>query len=44
MDRAKALGVPRNRVNLEEMAAFQSGEKLVAIISDAGSVFVYVSL
>lgn len=36
VDRAKALGVTQKRVNLEEMAAFQKGKKLVAIISEAG--------
>jgi hypothetical protein len=35
--RGKALGVAQKYVNLHEMAAFQSGEKLVAIISEAGS-------
>jgi hypothetical protein len=37
VNRAKALGVSQKRVNLEEMAAFQRGDKLVAIISEAGS-------
>jgi hypothetical protein len=37
VNRAKSLGCAQKRVNLEEMAAFQSGKKLVAIISEAGS-------
>lgn len=37
VSRAKTLGVSQKRVNIEEMRAFQAGEKLVAIISDAGS-------
>ena len=37
ISRAKTLGVSQKRVNIEEMRAFQAGEKLVAIISDAGS-------
>lgn len=37
ISRAKTLGVSQKRVNVEEMRAFQAGEKLVAIISDAGS-------
>lgn len=38
VNRAKALGVAQKRVNLEEMAAFQRGKKLVAIISEAGEL------
>lgn len=37
VNRAKALGCTQKRVNLEEMAHFQAGNKLVAIISEAGS-------
>jgi len=37
VNRAKALGCTQKRVNLNEMAAFQRGDKLVSIISEAGS-------
>jgi hypothetical protein len=37
VNRAKYLGCTQKRANLNEMAAFQRGEKLVAIISEAGS-------
>jgi hypothetical protein len=33
----QALGVTQKQVNITEMRNFQSGKKLVAIISDAGS-------
>jgi hypothetical protein len=37
ISRAKALRVAEKNVNIHEMRAFQAGEKLVAIISEAGS-------